>query len=138
MYQKIMVPVDLRHTDRMEKALRTAADLAKLYRASVTYVGVTGPEPSELGHNPGEFAARLDGFAKAEAAKGGHSAASHMVISQDPTVEMDKALQDAVTATGADLVVMATHLPNVTDYVWASHGGTLASHAAASVMLVRG
>lgn len=138
MYQKIMVPVDLRHADRMGKALRTAADLAGLYGASVTYVGVTGPEPSELGHNPGEYAARLDSFAAAQAEIGGHRAESHMVISQDPTVEMDKALHDAVEATGSDLVVMATHLPNVTDYVWASHGGTLALHAQVSVMLVRG
>ena len=36
-----------------------------------------------------------------------------------------------------DLVVMATHLPNVADYVWASHGGHLATHSKASVFLVR-
>ncbi|MCB2134963.1 MAG: universal stress protein [Rhodobacteraceae bacterium] len=138
MYQKIMVPVDLRHTAKMGKALRTAGDLARLYGAAVCYVGVTGPEPSNIGHNPDEFAARLDRFAKEEATKGGHSGTSHMVISQDPTVELDRALQGAVDTVGADLVVMATHEPNVSDFIWASHGGTLALHSHATVMLVRG
>ena len=46
--------------------------------------------------------------------------------------------REAAEELGADLVVMATHVPNLTDYIWASHGGHLASHAKASVFLVRG
>ncbi len=138
MFSKIMVPVDLRHPERMQKALRTAADLARLYSAGVCYVGVTSPEPSDLGHTPQEFAARLAGFAKGEAAQHGHDATSHMVVSHDPTVELDKTLLGTVEELGADLVIMATHDPNVTDYIWSSHGGALALHSPASIMLVRG
>ncbi|MCV2868649.1 universal stress protein [Defluviimonas sp. WL0002] len=138
MFSNIMVPVDLRHLERMSKSLQAAADLARLYSARVCYVGVSSAEPSDLGHRPEEVAARLSGFAKAEAAKHGHQGASHLVINHDPTTELDKALNDAVEEVGADLVVMATHIPNVTDYIWASHGGTLALHSPVSVMLVRG
>lgn len=138
MFRKIMVPVDLRHTESMQKALGVAADLSRHYSASVCYVGVTGSEPSELAHRPEEFAEKLKRFAEGEAKERGHTATSHMVISHDPTTELDDALSRALAETGADLVVMATHLPNVTDYIWASHGGTLAMHSNASVMLVRG
>lgn len=137
MFKKIMVPVDLRHPERMDKALKAAAGLARLWSVPVTYVSITGAEPSDLGHRPEEFADRLASFAKDEAAVHGHTASSHMIISHDPTVELDKALHDAVDETGADLVVMATHPPNVADYIWASHGGTLAMHSTASVMVVR-
>jgi len=41
MYQKIMVPVDLAHVERLGKALGTATDLAKHYGIPVCYVGVT-------------------------------------------------------------------------------------------------
>ena len=38
---------------------------------------------------------------------------------------------------GADLVVMQSHVPRLTDYVWPSNGGTIASHSKASVFVVR-
>jgi nucleotide-binding universal stress UspA family protein len=35
MYSRIMVPVDLAHIERLEKALATAADLAKHYEITM-------------------------------------------------------------------------------------------------------
>ena len=72
------------------------------------------------------------------ASRNGHDATTHMIVSGDPAIELDKKLLAAVEDTGADLVVMASHIPNITDYIWASHGGTVAAHSKASVMLVRG
>lgn len=138
MFNKIMVPVDLRHCDRLDRTLQAAADLARLYSASICYVSVTSKEPNDVGHTPAEAAQRLAEWGQAEAERRGHSAETHMVVSHDPTVELDKALLDTIDELGADLVVMATHMPNVTDYIWASHGGTLALHSRASVMLLRG
>ncbi len=133
-----MVPVDLRHTERLGHALATAADLARHYGAETCYVAVTAPEPSALGHSPAEVGDRLKAFGAAEARQHGHRATTHLVVSADPAIDLDKKLHAAVAETGADLVVMASHIPNVTDYIWASHGGTLALHTQASVMLVRG
>ena len=50
---------------------------------------------------------------------------------------MDAALLEAISATGADLVIMASHVPGVAEYVLGSHGGHLAVHAPCSVMLIR-
>ena len=44
---------------------------------------------------------------------------------------------EAVHETGADLVVMASHIPGIADAIWPSHGGRLASHADVSVFVVR-
>lgn len=137
MFNKIVVPVDLTHADRLQKALRVAADLAREHDASVFYIGVTSATPNAVAHTPAEFAEKLAEFAKREAAKHGITADSHMLVSHDPAVQKDRELEKAIETLGADLVVMATHVPNVTDYIWSGHGAHLAAHSDASVMLVR-
>ena len=137
MYSKIMVPVDLAHKGDLDKALKTAADLAKHYQIPVCYVGVTSALASSVAHNPKEFADKLEAFAQDEAKKHGHDASSKSYTSHDPTVDVDDTLLKAVKDIGADLVVMASHAPNVLDYVWPSNGGKVAEHSKASVFVVR-
>ncbi|MDX6752607.1 universal stress protein [Geminicoccaceae bacterium 1502E] len=137
MYRTIMVPVDLAHVDRLRKALATAADLARHYGIPVCYVGVTAATPGSVAHNPEEFAVRLDAFARSEAASYGHTASAKACTSHDPSVDLDKALMQAIRDTGADLVVMASHVPGLPDHIFASNAGWLASHAAVSVLVVR-
>lgn len=138
MYTKIMVPVDLAHADKLAFALDTAANLAKLYKIPVTYVGVTAATPGPLGHNPEEYGAKLKEFADEQGVRHGIATGCKPVVSHDPAAELDDALIKTVHETGADLVVMATHIPNVADHFWPSNGGKLATHTDASVFLVRG
>ena len=56
MYSKILVPVDLAHTDKMVKALNTSIDIAKHYNATLCYVTVTNSTPGAAAHNPKELA----------------------------------------------------------------------------------
>jgi len=137
MYKRIMVPVDLAHADKLTKALQTAADLSKHYDAPVVYVGVTAATPSRLAHTPEEYRGKLDAFASAQTEKNGHKAETVTVVSHDPSIDLDEQLLKAVHDTGADLVVMASHIPNLADYVWPSNGGSIASHSDASVFVVR-
>jgi nucleotide-binding universal stress UspA family protein len=132
-----MVPVDLAHKGDLDKALKTAADLASHYGVPVCYVGVTSPQPGSVAHTPEEFAKKLEGFAQDEAKKHGHEASSKSYTSHDPTVDIDDTLLKAVKETDSDLVVMASHAPNILDYVWPSNGGKVAEHAKASVFVVR-
>ncbi|MBT8423786.1 MAG: universal stress protein, partial [Silicimonas sp.] len=118
-------------------ALDCAADLAKHYDVPIVYVGVTSSAPSRLAHNPEEFGQKLDAFAQGQADKQGLQATAHTAIAHDPTTEVDDALVRAIDETGADLVVMASHVPNVMDHIWPSNGGKLAEHAKCSVMVVR-
>lgn len=137
MYTHIMIPVDLAHAGKLSKALRTGADLARHYGAKVTYVGVTAPTPGPLGHNPKEYGDRLAAFAEAERATHGHEVAAHAVVAHDPTTDLDDALLRTVDQIGADLVVMASHIPGLADYLWPSNGGKIAGHSRASVFVVR-
>ncbi|WP_425072894.1 universal stress protein [Sagittula sp. S175] len=137
MFQKIAIPVDLAHADKLGKALATGADLAKRHGASVTYIGVTGTAPGKTAHSPEEYAAKLADFASAQATEHGIDAMSETVTAHDPAIDLDKLLVETVGKLGADLVVMATHVPNAADYLWAAHGVSIAGHVKASVFLVR-
>ena len=137
MYQKIMIPVDLAHLQQLEKALKTAADLARLYRIPVCYVGIASAAPSAIAHNPAEFTQMLQDFAGTQSEKHGHHAESKAVVSHDPAADLNDSLMKAASEIGADLIVLASHVPGLTDYVWPSHGGRLASHSHASVFVVR-
>ncbi|MCZ4289085.1 universal stress protein [Hoeflea alexandrii] len=138
MYKRIMVPVDLSHAENLKHSLDTAADISKIYQAPVTYVGVTASTPGPLGHNPAEYEKKLAGFAAGQAEAHGIETQAVTIVSHDPAVDLDDALIRAVHDTQSDLVVMATHIPNVVDHVWPSNGGKLATHTDASVFLVRG
>lgn len=137
MYRRIMIPVDLAHVDKSETALAVVADLAKHYDATVTYVAITSNVPSAVARNPEEFARKLADFAKEQGALYGHQTAVHSVVSHDPAVDLDKKLTRTVDEIGADLIVMATHIPNMAEMLLPSHGGALARHTDASVFLVR-
>lgn len=137
MFKRIMAPVDLAHKETLAKALSVTADVARQYDASVTYVGVSSAAPGSLGHNPAEFERKLSQFAEEQAKAHGITADSKAVMSHDPTTDVDDALLRTADETGADLVVMASHVPGLADYVWPSNGGKIAAHAHASVFVVR-
>ena len=138
MYRQIMIPVDLAHIDRLEKALKTGADLAKLYDVPVCYVGVSGNAPSAVAHNPSEFTTKMQTFGEAQAQKYGLGKTSTATyISHDPAVDLDKTLMKAAKECNADLVIMASHVPGLAEHLFASNAGYFASYSEASVLVVR-
>ncbi len=137
MYQKIMVPVDLAHIDRLAKALKTASDLSSHYGIPVVYVGVTTATPSSVAHNPEGYAQKLDAFAKTQAGDRGIAVSSKAVVSHDLSTDLDRVLMRAINEVGADLVVMASHMPGLAEHFITSNAGYVASHAKVTVMVVR-
>ncbi len=137
MYKKIMVPVDLAHTEKLAKALAVSADLAKHYNAAITTVAVTGSTPSTVAHNPKEFAEALEAFAAEQGRQHGVDFASRTMISPDPTIDLDDALARAASELDCDLIVMGSHVPGFAEHVFASRAGYLASHSELSVFVVR-
>ena len=137
MYRNIAVPVDLEHVDRLEKALATAADLGKHYNAEVCYIGVTTTEPSPLGHTPDEYAQSLAEFGRQQAAKHGIETTTLARTAHDLSIDLDKILLKAISESGADAVVMASHVPGLADHFFASDAGTVASDAKISVFVIR-
>jgi nucleotide-binding universal stress UspA family protein len=138
LYRHIGVPVDLEHLDRLDKALATAVDLARRHGARLTLVGVTGPAPSPVAHNPAEYRGKLDALAQRLAASHQVAVDARSAVVGDPAADLDRALDRELHELGVDLVVMASHLPGLRDYVFHSNAGFLASHTDLSVFVVRG
>ena len=134
MYERIMVPVDLDHVERLGKALDAAAHLAKHYGVPVCYVGVTVPTPTPVAHTPQEYAAKLARFGAEQAAKHGIEAETAAYTSHDPAVDLDRRL---IEAARSDLIVMASHVPGLPEHFFASNAGAVASHAHVSVFVIR-
>jgi nucleotide-binding universal stress UspA family protein len=132
-----MAPVDLAHADRLERALRVTGDIARHYGVPVCYVAVGAAAPSRLAHTPAEFAEKLAAFARAQAEAHGIEVRTHPVTSHDPVSDVDDALIRTAREVGADLVVMASHIPDATDRFWPSNAGKILSHTGVSVFVVR-
>lgn len=137
MYTRILVPVDLTHLQHLDKALRVAADLAQQYGAQVTYVAVTSAAPGPVARNPKAFKDKLLAFANNQAAQHGIATEARAYTAHDPAVQIDDTILKAISDVQADLVVMASHTPNIADFILPSHGGKVAKHADVSVFLVR-
>ncbi|GGB31958.1 hypothetical protein GCM10011316_00020 [Roseibium aquae] len=137
MFRKIMMPIDLAHADKLEKARTAGADLARHYGVPICYVAVAPSTPGALGHNPSEFAAKVEAFGSSEAERFGITVETKALTSHDPTVDLDNTLLKAVDDIGADVVIMASHIPNIADRLWPSNGGTIASRSKASVFVIR-
>lgn len=137
MYQKILVPIDLAHVEKLDKAITTALDLAKHYKAEICLLGVSSNAPSSVAHTPAEFGQKLEAFAQDLASKHGVTTKAVAQISHDPAVDISKQIVAQADAQGADAIVMASHVPGVADHIFASHGGYVASHSDLSVFLVR-
>ncbi len=137
MYSKIMIPVDIRHTDQMNKALSVAVDIAKLYGAQLHIVGVGQSTPSEVAHTPTEYAEKLTAFAAERSKALGVTFTPHTEISHDLAIDLDNVLKRTADAIGIDLIIMGSHVPGFAEHFFASNAGYLASHASMSVLVVR-
>lgn len=137
MYKHLCVPVDLTHVETLGKALKVSADLAALYGAKATLMTVSASTPSTVAQNPEEFAERLSSFAAEQGEALGVAFDSLALHSGDPVVDFEKTLNRAIHERGVDLVVMASHIPSLADYVFRSHSGYLARHTDVSVFIVR-
>ena len=137
MYTKIAVPVDLVHSDKLGKALATAADLARHYHASIYLLAVTSSAPGEVAHDPEEFSEKLSQFADKQSASLGVEFKTRDAVTPDPAVDLTKILDQQIHELGADLIVMASHVPGFSDYIFSSNSGYLGSHTDLSIFIVR-
>ncbi|MFP4296032.1 MAG: universal stress protein [Halothiobacillaceae bacterium] len=136
MYKKILVPVDLAHVDSLTRALDVAADLARHYQAELCYAGVTTSQPGSVARTPEEYRLKLEAFAAHHAA-GQERPECRVYVSHDPVADLNEHLLRAIHESGADLVVMGTHLPHHIDAIMPANGSKVAAQSDVSVFLVR-
>ena len=137
MLKSIMLPVDLAHEDMLNKSLDAAVSLAKLNKANLTLVGVTSSAPTDVAHNPEEFGDKLKAFGNQVAERGNVSVKTLSLVDVDVTADLGSVLIKAAEDMGADLIVMASHIPSFMEHIFASNAGYVANHAKCSVYVVR-
>lgn len=137
MVQSIMVPVDLAHKGTLGKALTEAIKLARADGAGITLVGVTESAPSEAARSPAEFAEKFEVFAREVSAEAGFAVEAKPLVDVDVAADLGRVLISTAGEIGADLIVMASHVPGFLEHVFASNAGYVASHAKCSVYVVR-
>ena len=137
MFHRVMIPTDLAHTEKLTKAITLAGELAQQHGAEIVYVGVTASAPSAIAHSEQEFAEKLDAFAEGQKKTFKVPVATRTINCHDPAVELHPALIDASQTIGADVIVMASHVPGMREHFLSSNAGYVASHAPISVFVVR-
>jgi nucleotide-binding universal stress UspA family protein len=141
MYANILCPVDLSDNHSWEKALPTAVELAKTF-GSALHVMTVVPSfglPVVGQYFPEGFEARM----RAEAARHlDEFCAAHLPqdLAAERIVAEGKIYQEILRAAGsikADLIVMGSHRPELSDYLLGPNAARVVRHAPCSVMVVR-
>lgn len=143
MFTNVLLPIDLNHAASWERALPVAADIARRGGGTLNVLAVLPDFGQTLvsGFFPDDFErtalvrakAALDVFIAAHAPKDlpvqGHLAHGHI----------HEEILKAVTATGADLVVMASHTPDqMRELLVGSNATRVVRTSPVSVLVVRG
>ena len=139
MFKKILLPIDLQETSSWEQALPVAQGMAKDGDAELHLLTVVPPLPGQIyGYFPENFEpkmidegkAAIESFAKEHAA--GTNTKAHIAQGQPYA-----AILDLAEKIGADLIVMASHRPELKDYLLGPNAARVVRHAECSVMDVR-
>ncbi|MBO9445416.1 universal stress protein [Ruegeria sp. R14_0] len=137
MFSHIMIPVDIHLPPEIRKALDVAAQMAKWQQAKVTIVSVTGTQPGDVAQSGTAVSAELQTIVDQLSEQSGADVEARNIHSVDVAAEVDGDLTRAAEEIGADLIVVGTHAPRITDHIFSSHAGYLAKHAKVSVFVVR-
>ncbi len=141
MYKSIMLPIDLGEESSWKSALSVAAKIAEDYGATLHFVCVV-PDfgmPLVGSFFPEDFERKALAAAKqklqeivAENAPPGIKAVSHVAHGS-----IYKEIMRAADKLGCDLIILASHRPEMKDYLLGPNAARIARHAQQSVMIVR-
>ena len=141
MYHDILVPIDLSAESSWKKSLPVALKLAKTFGATLHILNVVPDFGSALvgSYFPADFEkraledaqAKLEAFAEEQAAD---QVAPELHIAHGTIY---KEIEDAASRLNCDLIVMASHRPELADYLLGPNAERVVRHSGCSVMVVR-
>ncbi|WP_057464536.1 universal stress protein [Pseudovibrio sp. POLY-S9] len=141
MYNDILVPVDLDYPEASEKAVATACQIAKAYKAVLHFLSVVPPvSPLIASYFPKDYKSSLSATANERL----HTFTSEYVSDDNIKLQhviahgsvYDEILQMR-EALNADLIILASHRPELKDYLLGPNAARIVRHAPCSVMVVR-
>ena len=140
MYSHILIPVDVGQPEASKKALQSARQIARDYGAVLHVMNVVVPLDSFTStFFPHDFSEKVTEGARE--ALHAYTAASDLdgidvqhVIAQGAIYDQILTIAEKVNA---DLIVMASHRPELSDYLLGPNAAKVVRHARCSVMVVR-
>jgi nucleotide-binding universal stress UspA family protein len=140
MFKKILVPIDVAQSDSGEASLKAAASLAESTGAKLILLNVIGDIPNlvanQLPTNHIDTMKESAGKALEEVASKNGLASGSYEVKTDQGQIYDKIIE-AANKGGADLIVIASHQPDLSDYLLGSTASKVVRHAHCSVLVVR-
>lgn len=134
MFSKILVPVDMRHTNESQRAISAAVELSRQVGAKLYILTVWRP----LGHHslqemPEDHKPEFEAFVSEQSREHG---VEFTAVFEHADSASDR-IREVAEDLGIDLVVMASHDPRFTDYLLGSNATHVALHTSCTVMIVR-
>lgn len=140
MFKKILVPIDVSQSDSGAAGLKAAAELGGKAGAELVLLNVTSPVPNLVAV---QLPSNYMDAAQESARKALEELASRVGL-KSGSYEIQTAqggaydeILSAAKSSGADLIVVASHQPGLSDYLLGSTAGKIVRHATCSVLVVR-
>lgn len=140
MFKNILVPIDVTHAESSELALNAAAKLADSSGAKLTLMNVVADVPNLVAVQlPEDFSEKAEAAARDQLG----SIAKSCGLAEgayETTVGSGPAYHEILaqaTKMGADLIVVASHRPELSDYLLGTVAARVVRHAKCSVLVVR-
>lgn len=142
MFQKLLVPLDLEQSSSWEQALPAALELRAASGGELHILTVVPVIEMSIvaSYFPADYEAKMVESARerlsklvAECVPPGVSATEHVALGPI----YDTILKTA-ESIGADLIVMASHRPELKDYLIGANAARVVRHSKRSVLVVRG
>lgn len=142
MYKKILVPIDVDEPSSWDKALPVAVEYAQIFGARLHAVtvlpafgsGVVGSYfPADFAEKAGAAAHKRLETLMRDRVPSNITVTCH--VAQGTVYEEILSLAGEI---GADLIVMASHRPELRDYLIGPNAARVVRHADISVLVVRG
>jgi nucleotide-binding universal stress UspA family protein len=139
MFNTILVPIDLEHEDTWDDALAVAVDMAKRNNARMHLLTVIRPAPAIVSNYlPKGYEAETS--ASAQAALQATAAGLDVEGTVACHVRHGDVYQEILKASReiqADLILIESHKPGVTDYLIGTVAARVVRHASCSVFVLR-
>ena len=127
--KNVLVPVDLARADSCLKAVNVGRQIAEAAGGKLAVVNVQQVMSLDVPKTLDSFKPKLDAFVQE------HAPGAEAMLKIGLSVPSE--IRWAADEIDADLVVMASHDPNFTDYLIGSNAAHVALHTPRSVMVVR-
>ena len=138
-FEKILVPIDLGHASSWQEALPAAIDQAKVTGGELHILTVVPEEPPQLAWLPDDYSAKMIAHAESKIQElekskipEGMKATRH--VRQGSIYSEIVSLADDMEM---DLIVMASHRPELKDYLLGPNAAKVVRHAKCPVLVVR-